>query len=117
MQGMPESPIPGEAWSQTQGKVCNEARPVPQENQPEDHRTQDMRLAQIFEDWSGALSWLRVAGSIVVLTCVFGIVYSIITHFVEGLTACTALVGATLATKAYQTKVEAASQNHNAETS
>ena len=60
---------------------------------------------QIFSDGE-MLSWMRVAGTLIILCASYGFIYSIMTHWNEGVMASSLLIGSVLALKAYQTKKE-----------
>jgi hypothetical protein len=60
---------------------------------------------QLFSDGE-MVSWLRVAGAVIVLTGCFGFGWSIIVAFGEGVIASAGLLSAVLAAKYFQTKRE-----------
>lgn len=68
---------------------------------------------EIFLDWANEYSWLRVAASPVVVACVFGIVWSVVTHWEPGVLGSSALLGVIFACKWLQTKEEARSEKGN----
>ena len=68
-----------------------------------------MKFSDIFLDWTGQLSWLRVAATPVILAATFGLVYSIVIQWAAGAEVCLGVFTLVFGAKFLQTKIEASS--------
>ena len=64
-------------------------------------------LKQIFEDWGGDISFLRVFGAIELAAANFGLIWGIIHNVPQAIISCASIIVALFGAKYLQTRVEA----------